>query len=231
MLLSSHLFPVYRCFSLIPHVLCFFFMLTHFSLQRRIRAEPCWLWQPYRTVWHGCEVICWADVVCVESLGGSTCYLMISRGSDLITADAGLLFPFAVNPADLFCNLCFSYKLAACNGFVSRDIRDLHVSLTVAKLHHSTFQNFGSCSKVKSWTVCCHIFYSVYFAALTSQVIGPTKPLKVSWKYVSGFSGISWSHHQHNLQCLLLVHDLFALRPPLCKCTFRPIYYKQSSFS
>lgn len=68
----------------------------------------------------------------------------------MIAADSGLLFPFAVNPADLFCNLCFSYKLAACYGLVSRDIRDLHVSLTAAKLHHSTFQNFGSCSKVKS---------------------------------------------------------------------------------
>lgn len=48
---------------------------------------------------------------CVESLGGSACYLMIGRGSDLIAADSGLLFPFAMNLSDLFCNWCFSYKL------------------------------------------------------------------------------------------------------------------------
>lgn len=51
--------------------------------------------------------MCLTDVVCVESLGGSTCYLMISSRSDGIAAESGLLFPFAMNLSDLSCSCVF----------------------------------------------------------------------------------------------------------------------------
>ena len=51
--------------------------------------------------------MCSTDVVCVESLGGSTCYLIISGRSDGIAAESGLLFPFAMNLSDLSCSCVF----------------------------------------------------------------------------------------------------------------------------
>lgn len=51
--------------------------------------------------------MCSADVVRVESLGGSTRLLMISGGSDGIAAESGLLFPFAMNLSGLSCSRVF----------------------------------------------------------------------------------------------------------------------------
>lgn len=68
--------------------------------------------------------MCLTDVVCVESLGGSTCYLMISSRSDGIAAESGLLFPFAMNLSDLSCSCVFHINYTSdaqgesmsCNG-------------------------------------------------------------------------------------------------------------------
>lgn len=87
-----------------------------FALAERF-GEPCCLWAGLAVarLLHGCRVMCFADVVCVESLGGSTCYLMISSRSDGITAESGLLFPFAMNLSDLSCSCVFhiNYTSAA----------------------------------------------------------------------------------------------------------------------